>query len=117
MDRLLIQGLRARTILGIQETERAYPQEVWIDLVLFVDIRAAARADDLNRSVDYAEVAHAVHALVEGARRRTVEALADDIAALCLQRPGVQKVTVRVRKPHAVRGVAAVGVEIERSAP
>ncbi len=117
MDRLLIQGLRARTILGIQEAERAYPQEVWIDLVLFVDIRAAARADDLSLSVDYAEVAHAVSALVEGGQRHTVEALAEDIATLCLQRPGVQKVTVRIRKPHAVRGAAAVGVEIERPAP
>jgi len=117
MDRLLIQGLRAHTTLGLQESERAYPQEVWIDLVLFMDIRAAARADDVSLSVDYAEVAQAVRALVEGVQRYTVEALAEDIAALCLQRPGVQKVTVRVRKPHAVRGAAAVGVEIERPAP
>ncbi|MBE3043071.1 dihydroneopterin aldolase, partial [Candidatus Bathyarchaeota archaeon] len=44
----------------------------------------------------------------------TVEALAEDIARLCLRRPGVQKVAVKVEKPGAVTGAESVGVEIER---
>ncbi len=116
MDRIFIHGLRARTILGLHEQERACPQEVWIDLTFYVDIHAAADRDDVRLSVDYAEVAHAVRALVEAASRRTVEALAEDVARLCLQWPRIRKVSVRIQKPHALSGAASVGVEIERSA-
>ncbi len=116
MDRIFIQGLRVRTILGIHEAERAYPQEIWIDITLSTDTRPAAGADDLDLSVDYARLAQAVRSLVEAARRRTVEALAEDIATLCLQQPGVERVNIRVQKPNAVQGAAVVGVEIERPA-
>ena len=45
----------------------------------------------------------------------TVEALANDLAKVCLQEDGVQTVIVRVEKPGAVRFAESVGVEIERS--
>ena len=45
----------------------------------------------------------------------TVEALAADLAQLCLEVPRVEKVRVRVEKPGAVRFSRSVGVEIERT--
>ncbi len=53
--------------------------------------------------------------LAESAMRFTVEALAEDIAQICLEDPKVIKTTVRVEKPGAVRFAQSVGVEIERS--
>jgi dihydroneopterin aldolase len=44
-----------------------------------------------------------------------VEALANDLAKLCLEEKNVQKVVVRVEKPGAVRFAESVGVEVERS--
>jgi dihydroneopterin aldolase len=44
-----------------------------------------------------------------------VEALAADLARLCLETRGVEKVRVRVEKPGAVRFSRSVGVEIERT--
>jgi len=55
-----------------------------------------------------------VLAHAETAQRLTVEALAADLARLCLDELGVQKVRVRVEKPGAVRFSRSVGVEIER---
>jgi dihydroneopterin aldolase len=43
-----------------------------------------------------------IRTLIEKKQRFTVEALAEDIACTCLTKPGVQKVTVRVKKPGAV---------------
>ena len=43
------------------------------------------------------------------------QALAADLARLCLEEAGVVKVRVRVEKPGAVRFSKSVGVEIERS--
>jgi dihydroneopterin aldolase len=44
-----------------------------------------------------------------------VEALANDLAKLCLEDPSVKKAVVRVEKPGAVRFAKSVGVEVERS--
>jgi dihydroneopterin aldolase len=44
-----------------------------------------------------------------------VEALANDLADLCLQVKNVHKVMIRVEKPGAVRFAESVGVEVERS--
>ena len=65
----------------------------------------------------YRTAAKRVFAYTEKAARYTVEALASDIARLCLEDPKVVKVRVRVEKPGAVRFSRSVGVEIERSRP
>jgi dihydroneopterin aldolase len=60
-------------------------------------------------------VAKKAMAHAESAGRLTVEALAADLASLCLSEPGVHRVRVRVEKPGAVRFARSVGVEIERT--
>jgi len=60
-------------------------------------------------------VSKKVQAHAETAERLTVEALANDLAEICLEEKGVQKVVIRIEKPGAVRFAESVGVEIERS--
>jgi dihydroneopterin aldolase len=61
-------------------------------------------------------VAKAVIEHIESHQPFTVEALATDIARLCLAQPRVKRVRVRVEKPGALRFAHSVGVEIEREA-
>jgi FolB domain-containing protein len=114
MDQIFIRDLVARGIIGIYDWEREQPQEILINISLYTDLVKAGENDDIQESVDYQSVAQKVLAHVDTARRRTVEALADDLAKLCLAEPGVVKVRVRVEKPGAVRFCKSVGVEIER---
>src|SRR3990172_664483 len=115
MDKVFISDLSARGIIGINEWEREKPQEIRINIVLYADLRRAGKMDDIADSVNYRTVAKKVQQHAESAHRLTVEALAADLARLCLEEPGVQKVVVRVEKPGAVRFARTVGVEIERS--
>jgi len=115
MDKIFIANLRIRAIIGIYDRERETPQDILVNVTVYTDTRPAARSDDIAKSVDYAELAKKIRALVESARKFTVEATAEDIANLCLSSPQVQKVTVRVEKPGAVTGADSVGVEIERN--
>jgi FolB domain-containing protein len=114
MDQVFISDLSARGILGINDWEREKPQEILVNLVLFGDLSRAGVSDDIRDCINYRTVAKKVLAQAETARRYTVEALAADLARLCLDEPGVQKVRVRVEKPGAVRFSRSVGVEIER---
>jgi FolB domain-containing protein len=114
MDQIFISDLVARGILGINEWEREKPQEILINIVLFGDLHRAGTSDDIRDTINYRTIAKKVQAHAETAQRFTVEALATDLARLCLEEPGVQKVRLRVEKPGAVRFSRSVGVEIER---
>jgi FolB domain-containing protein len=115
MDKVFIKDLVARGIIGLNDWEREKPQEILINIILETDIRKAGETDDIQYSVNYRTIAKKALAQAETAKRLTVEALAADIALLCLEDAGVQKAIVRVEKPGAVRFAESVGVEIERT--
>lgn len=113
-DHIEISGLLVRAILGINPDERVNRQDVLIDLKLSVDLRPAARADDIASAVNYRSMTKDVIHFVESSEFQLVETLAERIAELCLKYPRVESVRVRVRKPGAIRFAKSVGVSIRR---
>jgi len=107
--------LSARGIIGIDLWERSTPQEILINIVMYTDLKAAGRTDRIEDTTSYSQVAHRIAHHAETARRFTVEALAADIAWLCLEEPSIDRVDVRVEKPGAVRFARSVGIEITRT--
>jgi FolB domain-containing protein len=114
-DRIVIRDLLTRGILGINDWEREQPQDILVNLTLFCDLRRAGFSDDIADTVNYRTLTKGILALVESSTRYTVEALAADIADLCLREPGVIRVRVCLEKPGALRFARSVGVEIERT--
>jgi FolB domain-containing protein len=117
MDQILIKDLLCRGVIGISDRERSQPQDILVNVILFVDITKAGQTDSIEDSVNYRTVAKRILAHVEKIGRFTVEALATDIATICLEDQRVEKTRVRIEKPGAVRFSVSVGVEIERSQP
>lgn len=115
MDKVVIKDLLVRGIIGIKDWERKRPQDILINVILFTDTRRAAETDSIVDCVDYSKMSKRLQAHAESAERLTVEALANDLAKICFEDKGVQKVILRVEKPGAVRFAKLVGVEIERS--
>jgi FolB domain-containing protein len=114
MDKVFIKDLLVRGVIGVSERERSQPQDIVINITLFTDISKAGITDDIENCVNYRTVAKTVIAHAESVNRFTVEALATDLAKICLDFPDVREVTVRVEKPGAVRFSKSVGVEIHR---
>jgi len=114
MDQVIIKDLLVRGIIGINDWEREKPQDILINIVLSADLKKAGETDDISHSVNYKTIAKKAQVKAETAQRLTVEALAEDIAKLCLAEPGVLIARVRVEKPNAVRFARSVGVEVER---
>ncbi len=113
-DKIFIKDLRFQCILGIHPREREQAQEVVLNLTIFTSTKAAAATDDLLESVDYESLSQRVIDLAQNKQPKTVEALAEDIATMCLSMSKVEKVTVRIEKPQALSYAAAAGVEITR---
>jgi FolB domain-containing protein len=114
-DRIIIKDLLLRGIIGINDWEREKRQDILINITLSGDLRAAGESDKIEDTINYRTLTKKIIKYVDESARYTVEALAADIAKLCLSGEGVQRANVRVEKPGALRFAKSVGVEIERS--
>jgi dihydroneopterin aldolase/D-erythro-7,8-dihydroneopterin triphosphate epimerase len=114
-DQIQVKDLLLRTIIGINDEERANRQDVLINLRLDVDMRRAGETDDIQYAVNYRTLTKRIIELVEGSHFYLVEKMAAEIAQICLADPGVQRAVVSVEKPGALRFARSVGVTIERS--
>ncbi|MFL6134143.1 MAG: dihydroneopterin aldolase [Nocardioidaceae bacterium] len=101
LDRLAVRGIEAFGHHGVFDAERRDGQVFMIDLVLFLDIREAARTDDLRETVDYGSLVARVKQAVESDPVDLIETLADRLAAICLADPRVHRTEVTVHKPDA----------------
>lgn len=101
LDRIELRGLRARGRHGCLPAERELGQEFVVDVVLGLDVRPAAAADDLSRTVDYGTLADRLVAIVQGEPVDLIETLAERLAAACLRDPLVEETEVTVHKPNA----------------
>ena len=104
-DTITVSGIRAFGHHGVYAEERAAGQTFVVDVVLHLDLSAAAASDDVAHTVHYGELAGEVVAAVESDPVNLIETLAQRIADLALARPLVEQVDVTVHKPEAPVGV------------
>jgi 7,8-dihydroneopterin aldolase/epimerase/oxygenase len=114
MDRIFITALATEAVIGIYDWEREVKQRLEIDLEVWKDLRAAAKSDAIEDTLNYKSVAKRVLAFVEASQFRLVEALAGEIARIVLEEFEVARVRVTVHKPGAIRHSRDVGVVVER---
>jgi len=114
-DQIIIRDLLLRGIIGINDWEREKEQDILINITLYADLQPASASDQIEDTINYRTLTKQIIAHVDQSKRYTVEALAQDIANICLKTQGVEHARVRVEKPGALRFARSVGVEIERN--
>ena len=105
-----LTGLRVFGRHGVRDEERERGRDFLYDIRMAVPDDAVS--DRIQNTVDYREVADAVRELSTARQFALLEALAAAVAELIVERFGVERVSVRVRKP----GVRPAGLEAEWSA-
>lgn len=115
LDKIKINELSIRCIIGSEDYEREEEQEVLISLTLYGDFSRAARTDDLQHTVDYSELKEKVTNIARKSKFQLIEALAQRTAEIALEYEKVEKVTVSVKKLSALRFTDSAEVEITRS--
>lgn len=102
MARITLTGLRARGHHGVLEHERLGGQLFVVDVELDVDVAQAVATDDVEYTVNYAQVAQLVEEFVTGEPMQLIETLADRMVGALLARfERVLSVTLTVHKPQA----------------
>ena len=105
-DQIAVRGLTAHANHGVYAVEREQGQTFTVDAVLDLDTAPAAAGDDLDRTVNYAELAQQLHAVLTGEPVDLLETLCQRLADVCLSDPLVAAVEITVHKPQAELGVA-----------
>ena len=123
-DRIILRDIRFHGHHGVTKSEREVGQWYSVDVELVRDLSMAGQSDDLEHTVDYADVSLRVVEIGTSDRFCLIEALAETIGKMALDRYPVERVKVRVVKTPpadvvrllAPRGsLAYSAVEIERS--
>lgn len=114
MDRIFVRDLNLRCIIGIYPEERKDRQDVMVNLTLEGPFSRAAETDDIEDTANYKTITKRIIKLVENSEFFLVETLAERIAEVCLADPKVERVTVTLDKPGALRFARSVAVEITR---
>lgn len=115
MDQIFLKGIRASGIHGVLPEERVEPQPFEVDISVFGSF-AAARSDVLDGTVDYSALGTIAVEVISRQSFNLIETIAEEIADLILDIPGVQEVEVTVRKlsPPVEFALDHAGVRIRR---
>ncbi|WP_233150181.1 MULTISPECIES: dihydroneopterin aldolase [unclassified Kineosporia] len=101
LDQIRIVGLTATGHHGVFEHERRDGQAFTVDVILHLDIRAAAASDDLDDTVDYGSLSVDLADAVRGTPLNLIETLASRLALMCLADPRIAVADVVLHKPQA----------------
>jgi dihydroneopterin aldolase len=104
-DTIAVRGITAHAHHGVYDWERERGQTFRVDAVLELDTAPAAAGDELGKTVNYAELAQRLHAVLTGKPVNLLETLAQRLADVCLANPLVDAVEITVHKPEADLGV------------
>lgn len=114
MDKVFIKGLHIQTTIGCYQWEKEMQQTLVIDVVMAWDTAKAAENDELNKTLNYAEISTAIETYANENTVDLVETLIERLAAFLMAEFHIPWLKLKIGKPGAVYNADTVGVEIER---
>ena len=100
MDIIKVNGIRLYAYHGVLQAERDIGQYFIVDVALYTDLSDAGVSDDVNDTINYAEVYESVETIVQGPPVNLLEYLGHKIIEnLINDYPVVKKIEVTITKP------------------
>ena len=117
IDKIYVNGMEFYGYHGVFKEENKLGQRFRVDLMVELNLKQAGETDDLEHTVNYAELYNYCKKIVEGKPYKLVEAVAEQIAKEIITNfDSVQYCTVKMIKPDPpIPGhYKEVAVEIRR---
>jgi 7,8-dihydroneopterin aldolase/epimerase/oxygenase len=114
LDKIILSRMAFYGYHGVFPEENKLGQQFFIDAELSLSLELAGQTDELEHTINYAEVYLTIQNIVEGKSFRLIEALAEKIASTLLQTyTSINEIKIRVIKPHPPFKVYFDGVAVE----
>jgi 7,8-dihydroneopterin aldolase/epimerase/oxygenase len=100
MDKIFVNKMEFYGYHGVFSEETRLGQRFAVDLAVGLDLKMAGETDNLEKSVNYAELYRVCKEVVEGKPYKLIEAVAEKIASRILgEFPLITEAVVKVIKP------------------
>jgi dihydroneopterin aldolase len=114
MDQMRLKRMSFFGYHGVYKEEQKLGQKYMVDITLFLDLEEAGKTDDLEKTINYAEVYETIRTIVEGSPFKLIEALAESIASTLLATyTKMNECTIQVIKPNPPFSIHFDGVSVQ----
>ncbi len=114
-DFIEVSNMEFTGFLGTTEGERQRPQPLYIDLKIYLDLSRAGISDAIRDTVNYHRIRHLIGDYIHESKHRLLEVFATEICELLLEKcQRIQAITVKIKKPHALRNTDFTAVQLHR---
>lgn len=116
MDAIIIEGLKVDTVIGCFNWERQIIQPLMLDLTIYNDLNQAAQSDELDDTLNYAQICELAAQVIQQAKPKLIEHAAQLVLEkLFLVFPSIESIIITIRKPAIIAQANAVGIRLERN--
>ena len=115
MDAIIIEGLKVETVVGCFAWERQIQQPLMLDLIIATNLSQAAASDELQDTLNYAEICSISAQVIQQAAPKLIEHAAQLVLdALFTTFAAIESITITIRKPAIIPEANSVGIRLER---
>lgn len=117
MDKIIIKDFEVHAFHGVLAEEKKLGQKFIVSLELMLDFTDAAENDDLEKTINYAEVCYSVEEFMKENTYDLIETVANKLSIYLLNQYSIiEKIKVLIKKPWApiARPLDYVATEVER---
>ncbi|WP_343580719.1 dihydroneopterin aldolase [Acinetobacter sp.] len=116
MDAIIIEGLKVDTVIGCFNWERQIIQPLMLDLTIHNDLSQAAHSDELEDTLNYAQICELAAQVIQEAQPKLIEHAAQLVLeCLFTTFPSIESISITIRKPAIIAQANAVGIRLERN--
>lgn len=106
MDEIFVRGIPCQARIGASQQENL--QKLLVDVVLSIDLEAAANTDDLKLTVNYHWIIQKVQETADQNRFHLLESLNRKLCRTLLQNARIESVQVAIHRfPESLKGKSA----------
>ena len=111
-----VENISCYCSIGIDSEEKKLGQKLLIDVCVEIDSNGAIKTDSVDNTLSYVDIYKTVQGVGKSKPHSLIETLAEEIAEALLKQSVVQKVKIKVHKPHIPYPdfQGDVSVEVER---
>ena len=115
VDAIIIEGLKVETVVGCFNWERQIIQPLMLDMIIQTDLEQASNSDDLDHTLNYAEICEIGAKVIQDAKPELIEHAAKlVINALFSTFHAIESINITIRKPAIIAQANSVGIRLER---
>jgi len=113
-NHIFLHGINLKTKIGVSDAERSASQILIIDIDIELNKNTKFENDNLNETIDYAEIEHLIKNIGDLHHYKLLESLGEEIATEIKKKFNVNKILLKINKKKILPDTDFVGVILER---